>query len=209
MPLEDEPLEEAGYDRPAPARDTTGMRSYDPADVQPTSPRPAPSSSAPGFGDTLGADVTESGQQDQQDPEQDQQQPLPEFDPRWRDEFRGLTFLGALSDEFEWLGHRFKIRTLTTGELAEVALIAKPYAESEAALKAWQPAPVAACVVTVDGQDLVVPLTSEVNDTHVRAKFRYVMDKWFPPVLDVIYTRYIGLEYTAREVLEAMGKASG
>lgn len=196
MPLEDEPLEDAVYDRPQ----TGSMKPYDPADVQPTSPSPAPSSdTASGFGDTSGEDADQSGKQEK----------LPEFDPRWRDELRGLIYLGALSDEFDWLGHHFKIRTLTTGELAEVALIAKPYAGSEAALKAWQAAIVAACVVEVDGQPIALPLTSDVDDTLVRAKFRYVMDKWFPPVLDVVYNRYVGLEYVVREVLEAMGKASG
>lgn len=190
-------MEESVYDRPP----TGSMKPYDPADVQPTSPSPAPSSTAPDFGDTPGEDVTESREQDRE--------PLPEFDPRWKDEFRGLVYLGALSDEFDWLGHHFKIRTLTTGELAEVALIAKPYAGSEAALKAWQAAIVAACIVSVDGNPIAVPLTSEVDDTLVRSKFRFVMEKWFPPILDVVYNRYVGLEYTVREVIEAMGKASG
>lgn len=196
MPFEDQPLEESVYDRPP----TGSMQPYDPADVQPTSPSPAPSSTAPGIGDTSGEDANESGEQDRE---------LPEFDPRWRDELRGLIYLGALTDEFDWLGHHFKIRTLTTGELAEVALIAKPYGDSEAALKAWQAAIVAACIVSVDGQPIALPLTSEIDDSLVRAKFRYVMEKWFPPILDVIYNRYVALEYTVREVIEAMGKASG
>lgn len=192
MPLEDEPLETSVYDKPA----TGSMKSYDPTEVQATSQGPVPSSSAPGSGDAVEDTTSEPVQ-------------LPEFDPKYRDPLLGLLYLGALTDEFDWLGHHFKIRTLTTGELAEVALLAKPYADSEAALKAWQAAIVAACVMTVDDQPLAVPLTSEVDDSLVRAKFRYVMTKWFPPVLDVVYTRYVGLEYTVRDVIEAMGKASG
>ncbi len=200
MPLEDKPLEESVYDSPP----TGSMKPYDPTAFQSTSQGPAPSSTAPGIGDTPEEEGAQGGK-----PEAEEQDPLPEFDPRYRDELTGLIFLGALTDEFSWLGHDFKIRTLTTGELAEVALIAKPYAGSEAALKAWQAAIVAACMISVDGKAITVPLTNEVDDTMVRAKFRYVMDKWFPPVLDVVYQRYVALEYTVRDVLEAMGKASG
>ena len=204
MPLDEEPLERAVYDAPGPRR--TPVRET----VQPTS-SPAPSSNPGTVGGTPGADGEQAAEPEQKpaDEEEQQEADLPEFDPQYRDAFNGLLFVGALSDQFDWLGHRFHIRTLTTGELAEVALLAKPYAGSEAALKAWQAATVAAALVTVDGKEIAIPLTSEIGDTHVAAKFRYVMDKWFPPVLDAIYERYIRLELQVRDVISAMGKASG
>jgi hypothetical protein len=199
MPLDERPVEESVYDKEPASR----ISPFDPESIQPES-RPAPSSTAPGtVGDTPGTDgAPEPGPEEEAEP-------LPEFDPRHKDAFRGLIYVGALSDRFDWLGHEFHIRTLTTGELAEVALLAAKYRDTEAALKAWQGALVAACTISVDGDPIAVPLTSEPGDTAVSAKFRYVMDKWFPPVLDVIYQRYVQLEFTTREVIEAMGKAPG
>jgi len=196
MPLENDPsLESALYDQPR-----VGVTSSESESIQPES-SPAPSSNPGNVGDTPGADGTPEPGEDEP------QVPLPEFDERYRNEFEGLTFVGALTDSFTWVGHSFHIRTLTTGEMAEAALLAKPYIGTEAQLKALQAAMVAGCVISVDGQPVSIPLTSEPGDTEMAAKFRYVMAKWFPPVLDVIYQRYIGLEMQVREVLDAMGKA--
>lgn len=137
--------------------------------------------------------------------------PLPEFDPRWRDEFAGLMYLGALSKEFTWLGHRISIRTLRSAELVATALLTKPYAETDGYLKACQGAIVAACVVRADGRPLPgVPLLTDAGvDGVLETNFRYVMDNWFPPVLDRVYQEYVELELLVRRVIEAMGKASG
>lgn len=137
--------------------------------------------------------------------------PLPEFDARWRDEFSGLMYLGALSKEFTWLGHRFLIRTLRSDELVATALLTKGYAETDGYLKACQGAIVAACVVKADGKPLPgVPLVTDDGQVGVlETNFRYVMRSWFPPVLDRIYQEYVELELLVRKVMEAMGKASG
>ncbi len=136
--------------------------------------------------------------------------PLPEFDTRMRTEFSGLLYLGALTDTFDWLGHRFVIRTLRTGELVGVSLAVKDYLGTDGYLKAWQCAMVGACVVSVDGRPLPpLPLTDHPEDSLVAARFRYVMDHWFPPVPDHIYERYVELELVVREVIKAMGNRSG
>lgn len=200
MPLDDVPLEESVYDQPS------GIAAYDPETVQPTSTSPAPSSqTAPG---NLGGTTGEDGEQTPEGGEQPEES-LPEFDPRFKEEFRGLIYVGALTDTFTWLGHTFVIRTLTTGELAEVALAVKVYDGSDAVLKVYQAAVVAACVISVDGQPMPTPLTNDVNDTAFNNAFRYVMRSWFPPVLDVIYQRYYSLEIMVRQVIEAMGNHSG
>lgn len=195
MPLNDRPLEEAVYDSP-PQRMKGEVR---PESVQPTSTSPAPSSSAPGFGGTSGEDTA---------PEPEAAPP-PEFDPRWRDDFTGLVHIGALTDRFEWLGHQFHIRTLTTEELAEIALVTKKYLGSGAEDKVWQAAVTAACVISVDGKALPAPLTTEPGDTEFSNKFHYVFGKWYAPTLDVVFERYMSLEIKVREVIAAMGKASG
>lgn len=137
------------------------------------------------------------------------EEPVPEFDPRVHEDFDGLMYLGKLTDEFTWLGHKFLIRTLRTGELIEVGMLHKPYAQSEADAKAYQAAVVAACVVTVDGRPPPLPITNEASDTELRNKFEFVLRSWYPPLLDAIFERWLLLEARVDQVIEAMAKASG
>lgn len=134
---------------------------------------------------------------------------LPEFDPRVREDFEGLMYLGRLTDEFHWFGHHFVIRTLTTGELIEVGLLHKQYANSLADVKAYQALVVAACVVSVDGKSLPIPISNDKTDTELINKFEYVRERWYPPTLDAVYERLLLLEARVDEVIEAMAKAHG
>lgn len=194
MPLEEQVSSDAPLDAVPPP-----MPEYDPR-VQPTSHSPAPSSqSAPGDGGTPGADV----------PAEEGQQPLPEFDPRYRTQFEGLMYIGALTDEFDWMGHKFVVRTLRTDELLEIALMIQPYVGTQGEDKAYQAGVVAACVISVDGKPLPSPISSDPADTPLSNRYRYVKQYWYGPTLDAIYQRYYRLELTVREVLEAMGNRSG
>lgn len=130
------------------------------------------------------------------------------FDPRVSEPFEGLLYLGRLTDTFEAYGHRFAIRTLSTAEVLEIGLLHKPYRDSLSDVKAYQAALVAACVVSVDGKPLPLPVTSEAFDTSLLNRFEFVKRSWFPPLLDVIYERYLNLEAEVDLVLTAMGNPS-
>lgn len=176
----------------------------DPArDEAATSPGPPLSSQAPADStDPLTADVADQGEVEQDEEE------LPEFDPRFREEFDGLLFLGFLRDTFTWAGHTFQIRTMRVDELLEVALVSRPYVGTLGEAKGYQSAVVAAVVERVDGKPMPMPITNEPSDTPLKARFDFVLRSWFPPVIDVIYDRYMALEDKARQVLDAMGKVS-
>lgn len=171
-----------------------GYTAFDPQSVEP------PSSGPP---------ATDASQADQEPhPGPDVAEPdLPEFDPRYRDEFEGLLFIGALKRTFTFLGHRFVIRTLTTDEVLAVGMAAKPYAGTMGEVKAYQAAVCAACVVSVDGQGLPIPITDDRG--LVEDRFDYVRRHWFPPVLDVVYQEYLVLESKVEQVIEALGKPLG
>jgi hypothetical protein len=130
---------------------------------------------------------------------------LPDFDPRYRNEFDGLLFIGALNSKFRWFHHDFEIRTLRTDELLRVALAIKPYQDSMGDAKAYQAAVVAACVVSVDGQPLPLPIDSTDPDTVFRYRFDWVTRKWFPAILDVVYEEYLSLETKVAVVLAEAG----
>lgn len=145
----------------------------------------------------------------QDEMEADTDPPLPEFDPKVRQDFEGLLYLGRLTDQFTWLGHTFTIRTLTSGEIVEIGLLHRPYIGSLADVKAYQAAIVAACVLDVDGKPMPTPITNEATDTALLNRFQYVLRSWFSPTLNVVYERYLLLESRVEEVIESMGKASG
>jgi hypothetical protein len=157
-------------------------------------------------------DPTTLGAQSEDEPgtlRDDQGNVLPTFDPKHAESFTGLLYLGALSDTFDWLGHTFSIRTLRDGEKLAVATIIKPYVETMGADRAYADAMVGMCVTGVDGDDLPVPI-GETRRAHEWGyqRFEYVKDNWFSYTTDVVFNRYLMLEDLARQVLDAMGKAS-
>lgn len=158
-------------------------------------------------------DPTALGPKEEQDPtgtlRDDEGNLLPTFDQKYADQFTGLLYIGALSDEFEWLGHRFVIRTLRDGEKLAVAQIIKPYQETMGSDLAYANAMVGMCVVSVDGEELPIPIgeTRRVNEWgHLR--FEYVRDNWFSFTTNEIFNRYLALEDLAARVVDAMGKVS-
>ncbi len=212
MPLPQEPEEGAPverdlYDRPSPSV----FEALDPETVQPTSHVPPSSSDAP-VGDTSGEDGEPQGAkpdepQDHTEAPDEEPQPLPEFDPRWRSEFEGLLFLGALKSTFRLWGHTFVIRTLTTEDMAEIALLVKPYEGTRASVTAYQAAVVAAAILSVDGQPLPTPIV--MGEAPLELRYKYVSSKWYPPIREAIYEKVLEQEITVREVLAEMGKAFG
>lgn len=131
------------------------------------------------------------------------------FDPKVRQSFEGLLYLGKLESEFSWLGHSFLIRTLTSGDLLEIGKLHKPYVGTVADVKAYQAAVVASSIVYVDDKPVALPITNEPDDTVVRNRFNYILRSWYPPVIDKVYEEFLLLENQVQEVISSMGEASG
>jgi hypothetical protein len=134
---------------------------------------------------------------------------LPTFDQKHAEPFKGLLYLGALTDEFEWVGHRFVVRTLRDGEKLAVAQVIKPYQETMGLDRAYADATVGMAVVSVDGEELPIPIgeTRRINEwAHLR--FEYVRDNWFSTTVDEVFNRCVALDVLAQKVVDAMGKAS-
>lgn len=134
---------------------------------------------------------------------------LPEFDERQKEDFYGLTFIGALSKTFEWLGHKFTIRTITVDEALNVALLTKQYADTVGGALAYRTAVAAMAVQRVDNKDLPIPVGEDGDLAYAQGRFDYAKARWFQYTIDAIYNEYLELEARTREVVEAMGKASG
>jgi hypothetical protein len=133
-----------------------------------------------------------------------------EFDPRHREKFKGLMYLGALTEEFEWLGHTFVIRTLTTDELLAVALLIKDWTGTVAETKSYATAVVSLALVSIDDEPLPTPVVVE-KDRYGWAfqRFNYVKATLLPYTIDAVYDRFLTLDQEAERILEEMGKAFG
>ena len=132
------------------------------------------------------------------------------FDERYVEPFKGLMYLGALTKQFEWLGHTFVIRTLTTDELLAVPMLIKDWEDTIGHPRAYATAMVALATMSVDGESLPTPIASSgSNYAWAFQKFNYVKGRWFVYTIDHVYSQYLELETTASEVIKAMGEASG
>lgn len=151
--------------------------------------------------DTAGGDAPEP------DPIEDEGGPVASFDPRCREPFEGLLYLGTLTRAFRWGGHDFKIRSLSTDDILKVGLATAPYDGTAAQVKAYQAACIAGAIVSVDGQPL--PLPVDITTDPFDERFRYVVKKWWPPVIDVVYQEILNLEFEVDRVLKAMERAEG
>ena len=130
-----------------------------------------------------------------------------ELDPRYRQDFDGLLYLGSLRDEFKWAGHTFTIRTLTVDEMLEVGLIVKRYDETIGSNRAYITAVVAACLERVDGKSVHSPLGP--RESPLEERFRYIRESWYPWTADRVYNQFLMLETRVAQIIEAMGEVSG
>jgi hypothetical protein len=165
---------------------------------------PEASSDAP---PVLGA--TSDGSISDEASEQPEVRPVKPFPDEMRQPFNGLAFIGKLTSDFVWMGHKIVIRTLTDDEVLEVGLLVKPYMGTYGEAKAYQTACVAACVVSVDGQPLPMPLSNVTAAEWLQTRFDWCKGQWHPIVFDAIYQEFLLLDDDVERVLEAMGEALG
>ena len=131
--------------------------------------------------------------------EEDSRQGFPE---EYIEPLRGLLFLGKLVKNFVYAGHDFLIRTLTEGEMIKVGQFLDSYKGSYSESEARKALTVAACVESVDGYPIVSNLGPRDD---YRNKVDVVM-KWYPPVIDYVYSRYRELEIAEFEISGALKK---
>jgi hypothetical protein len=133
---------------------------------------------------------------------------LPTFDQRYAEPFKGLVYLGALQQPFEWLGHTFVIRTLTTDEKLAISLLLKPYVGTAGEQLAYSIAVAAMATVSVDGEELPIPIGDTSINALAEARFNYVRSRWYDMTTAKVFEQYLELEDLVAKVVDAMGKRS-
>lgn len=124
------------------------------------------------------------------------------FPNEWKKSFEGLAYIGYLEDVVTIPFHEFHIRTLFTGEKIEIARIVKDMEGTVGYGRAYRAAVVAAALISVDDQPIVV---SEKSKGAVLQKYNYVVTNWFDPIIDLLYEQVNRLEGEVLSVLIQMG----
>lgn len=124
------------------------------------------------------------------------------FDVKWQRAFEGLTYLGHLESEVTIPYHSFVVRTLTTGEKIKVTELIQHLENSIGYARAYRAAVVAAGLVLVDGQPLLVG--SRKVDA-ISQKYQYLIDNWYDFVIDTLYDKINELEGNVISVLKELG----
>jgi hypothetical protein len=131
-----------------------------------------------------------------------------EFDPKHREAFTGLLYVGHLDHEFQLYGHTFRIATPTQTERLQVGPVVKEFRDTITNEIAYQAAVVALYLVSIDGQALPQPILANAKDAAVRDRFNWVTENMRRPVINAVFDQSMILEDVVDETLEAMGKAS-
>ncbi len=125
------------------------------------------------------------------------------FPPEHVEPLKGLLYLGFLSDEIEYAGHMFHIRTLTEGEILRIGQLMKAYRGTVTEVEARKMYTVAACILDVDGEQVYRAYEEGHDQIYEKAK---VVKHWYPATVNAVYNAYIELESTAIAVSDSLKK---
>lgn len=128
------------------------------------------------------------------------------FDPKFRTDFEGLTYIGYLETPVEAFGHEFLIKTLTVGDKLQVAQICKEFEGTYGYARAYKAAVLAGALIQVDGEPITV---AEQKRSVVRQRFEYIVNTWYDPVIEVLYHKVDQLELRVLEISQELGMADG
>lgn len=167
----------------------------------------APAFPLPSQSPQVASPIAEPPPMDAGPPPEDER--IPEFDPRWREPFEGMLYIGHLEETISFWGHSFLLVTPSSAERLKISLLTKPYDGTIGWEFAYSCALVAAYLIKVDHQDLPRPITNDPKDTAMEERWNWILNNLKKPVIDALFERCTIVDSEVRDVLDAMGKASG
>lgn len=132
------------------------------------------------------------------------------FDPRYREDFVGLLYLGKLEEECTVAGHRFLLITPSHSERMEMGPLHKPYVNTLSAERAWESIVVASYLREIDGTPKPLPLRGDVLP--LRESWEWVKTNIYSPqIISEIFEKCLLLDDRTRTLigeLDDLGKVS-
>jgi hypothetical protein len=127
-----------------------------------------------------------------------------DFDNDVREAVEGLIHLGELSDDFEFCGHTFGLRTLRMNEEIAAAKVIEPFRNTIKEPEAWIAAQIGLSLIHIDGEVDFCPKAGPDQVSFARARFNYVTGNWYWPTIDFLYQGYSGLLLKQIEAMRAV-----
>lgn len=109
---------------------------------------------------------------------------------------------GSRTKTVDVLGHSILLRTISVREELEVISLIKEWEETRGLSKAFKTAVLAAAIVTIDGEPLYTPLSTEEKST-LPKKFEKV-GKFYPLFVNRIYEGFRELEEDTDKLLQKL-----
>ena len=126
-----------------------------------------------------------------------------ELDPRSREDFVGLIYLGKLEEPCSIAGHSFVLRTPPQPDRLEMGPLHKPYLNTVSTEAAWRVITVAAYLRRIDSQLAPEPLSPSV--TPLRTRLDWVQNNIYSEhVIERLYDECLLLDGRVREVINAL-----
>lgn len=126
-----------------------------------------------------------------------------EIDPKIREDFIGLTYLGRLEESCKIAGHTFLLRTPPQPDRLEMGPLHKPYLNTVSTEAAWRVITVAAYLRKIDSQVAPEPLSPSV--TALRTRLDWVQTNIYSDhVIERLYDECLLLDGRVREVIESL-----
>jgi hypothetical protein len=125
------------------------------------------------------------------------------LDPRVRQDFMGLLYLGRMEDECTIAGHKFLLRTPSQDDRLEMGPLHKPYLNTVTTEVAWRLITVAAYLRRIDSEPAPEPLNTNVSALRTRLEWTR-NNIYAEQVIEALYDRCLLLDGRVREVITAL-----
>ena len=101
--------------------------------------------------------------------------------------------------------HSIILRTLKVGEEFEVAIVSDKYKDTIEGNRSYMTAAVAASVQSIDGMPLITQALGP-QDESIEAKFNFVQENFYWPVIESLYEEYAELMREQQKVINTLKK---
>lgn len=126
------------------------------------------------------------------------------FDPKFREDFIGLLYLGMQEKEIRHFGHRFLLRTPGQADRLRMGEVHKQWANTVQGEYAWRMIYVAGFLRRIDDEQAPEPLKGGPGEGLV-ARFRWVLESIESPVvIDTLFNECLNLELSSANLIEAL-----
>jgi hypothetical protein len=142
----------------------------------------------------------------QEDVPEEENQDLSTFDPRYKDPFVGLLYLGSLKKTVKLYGHEFKIETPSQRARIEAGVLHKEFVNTLSAEIGWASLTVASYLQSVDGNPLPAPISTNLRDTGVSDRYDWVVDNLRQPVILALFEECLILDAAAQDALNELSR---